>query len=404
MNNSKKNTLQVISFFFFREIKRIFKDPGALLIMLIAVVIYPIIYSVSYSTQVLRDLEIAVVDLDHSLSSTELEEMIDATQELKIAVKVNNLKEAEKLFYEDKVHGVILIPRGFEEDIYKGTTPVLSVYSDASYFLKYKQTLIGTLKSIETLNAKVEIKKRLVNGEDFNQAIKNQNPLNVNYQMLFNPSSGYGTFIMPGFILVIMQQTLLIGIGLLGGTRKEKIIQGESPSPILLYQNQRYISQLIIGKSLAYLILYLFNAFFGLYWISHWFNFPVRGRVLDILMLIVPYFLSISFLGLTVSALLKKRENAILLMVFLSPIILFLSGLSWPKEAIPDWLNIFAYIFPSTFMVPAYMRLQVMGTEIFTVKNELIIMMVQMIIYFFTAIIVRRLIYRKNADSKLKNP
>jgi ABC-2 type transport system permease protein len=72
-------------------------------------------------------------------------------------------------------------------------------------------------------------------------------------------------------------------------------------------------------------------------------------------------------------------------MVFMSPVILFLSGLSWPAVSIPPALYTLAHIFPSTWMIPAYIRVRVCGAGLDSVSYEWGWMLVQMLLYFILA-------------------
>jgi ABC-2 type transport system permease protein len=99
----------------------------------------------------------------------------------------------------------------------------------------------------------------------------------------------------------------------------------------------------------------------------------------------VPYLFSVIFLGLMISMLFRRREHSIMTLVFVSPIVLFLSGLSWPETSIPPLLNQLAHVFPSTSMIPAFLRIRSMGVSINDVRPELAFLMVQMIVYFLLA-------------------
>ena len=72
-------------------------------------------------------------------------------------------------------------------------------------------------------------------------------------------------------------------------------------------------------------------------------------------------------------------------LVFVSPIVLFISGLSWPVSSIPQLLYKLSHIFPSTSMIPAFLRIRTMGVSISDVRPELLFLVIQMIVYFIMA-------------------
>jgi ABC-2 type transport system permease protein len=200
---------------------------------------------------------------------------------------------------------------------------------------------------------------------------------------------------MPGLIIIIIQQTLLIGIGIMGGTFSES---KESPFRLPENKRRREIIPLLFGRVGAYLLISAFNICLALILIHDWFSYPDKGHMLDVLMLLFPFLLAVIFFGIGLSTLFKHRESAIVFMMFLSPIALFLSGISWPVSAMPDWLVSLSKILPGTTAVPAYLRLRTMGVGIAEVKTELITLYLQAgcyalltIVYFYIRLYVGKM-------------
>jgi len=387
------------------ELGIIYKDPAIILIFVIANIAYPILYSIAYSNEQLKDIDIAVVDLDNSQLGRQLIKMMDASEGLHNAVITGDFAEAKEMFYKDKVKGIVLIPADFEKSVFSGKQAHLGIYADASYFLIYKQVYSSVVAVSQTLSAGVQVKKSLAKGNAYQVAINNINPVKLKTVELFNPSSSYGSFVMPSIMLVIIQQTLLIGIGILGGTRKE--IQRYNESNTILRERHKIIP-FILGKSFAYFLIFMFIGAFNLIWISDWFGFPDKSITFILLSLYIPYIIANIFLGMAISVFFKHRENSMLFMVFLSIPVLFLSGASWPTEAIPIFLRRLAMIFPSTFMVPAYQRVKTMGVSLGQVKYEVYGMLIQSAVYFGLAYlsfkhVMHLLLKIENRKNKLVN-
>jgi len=374
--------LRITAIAYKNELKEILSDKGALLILLFAVIAYPIVYSIGYKNNVLSEIPIAVVDLDHTQGSRLLSRMIHNTKQVAIYSNPNNLNEAEQLFWDGKVKGIILIPSDFEQKLLKSEQADLDLYCDAGYFLIYKETLNATLKASGTFSAGVEIKRYMAAGSSFNQALEQQHPLDTKFFNLYNPSGAYGSFVMPGMIIVIIQQTLLIGIGMIGGAGRQKNNSQFIAPGVML---RKGVFSVIMGKGFAYFTIYIVNTIVTLIWIYSWFGFPNKGNLFYVLILIVPFLFSVIFLGLTISLLFKKREYSIIFLVFLSPIVLFLTGLSWPSTSIPKFLYYIAHIFPTTNMIPAYTRIRTMSVDLINIKFELSFLIGQMFFYYFLA-------------------
>lgn len=376
--------LDITWFEFVDELKTIFKDQGAMLIMFIAVFSYPVVYSIAYEKNVVRDIPVTVVDLDNTASSRQMIRMLGATKEISVAQEVGSLREARQIFWDGNSKGVILIPEGFEKQLLKGFQASLSVYCDASYFLLYKETLGATIQATGTLSAGVEIKRLMSAGSGEEQAMQQRDPIPSKFYNLYNPAGSYGSYVMPGIILIILQQTLLIGIGMIGGAGKERRNNQVVKSGVRVKQG---MFSVIFGKGMAYFIIYLPSLAFTLIYLPKLFGFPDKGNFADVCILLVPYLFSVIFLGLMISMLFRRREHSIMTLVFASPIVLFVSGMSWPASSIPRLLYHLSHVFPSTSMIPAFLRIRTMGVSINDVRPELIFMMIQMVIYFLLAVL-----------------
>jgi len=370
--------------FYREELRNIRRDTGALLILVGAMLIYPLAYSIAYKNEVVRELKTTIVDFDHTSTSRQLIRMLNGTGQISINREANSLDEAQKDFYEGNSGGIVVIPENFEKDILSGKQSNVAVFADGSYFLIYRQLISGSVSAVGTFSAGVEIKKLMFEGKPYEQAIQMRDPLKADIHFWFNPSSGYGSFVMPGIIIVILQQTLLIGIGMVGGTAKEDK-RDHFMVPVALKRGG--VLPILFGKTLSYLTIYAVNCIFTMVWIHSWFNYPDRGSYLTVLMLTLPFLLAVIFMGITFSVLFKRRESSITFMVFLSPIVVFLSGISWPTSSIPPVVNFIAQLFPSTLMIPAYLRVRSIGVGILDVRSEYFGMLLQVVVYFCMAVV-----------------
>ena len=385
--------------FYRDEFRDIRKDSGAILILVGALMVYPIVYAIAYQNEVVRELKTTIVDLDRTTTSHQLIKMLEGAEQIQINRVAGSLDEAKSDFFEGNSGGIVVIPQNFEKDILNGKQSNVLVFADGSYFLIYRQLLSGSVKTVGTFSAGVEIKKLMMEGKNYNQAAQLRDPLTADIHYWFNPSSGYGSSMMPGIIIIILQQTLLIGIGMLGGTAKEKK-QDSFLVPVSLKKGG--VLPMLFGKTLSYLTIYAVNCIFTMIWIHSWFSYPNQGSYLTVLMLTLPFLMSVIFMGITFSVLFKRRESSIMFMVFMSPIVIFLSGISWPASSIPPILYALAHLFPSTLMIPAYLRVRSMGVGLYEVRREYIQLLLQMGFYFCTAAIALYVSARHNTRKVLK--
>lgn len=382
------NGFRQIQVYFIGEVKEIFRDSGTVVLFIIAMLAYPVIYAIGYMEETATEIPVAFVNLNDGALSHKLGRMIDATEQVRIVSRVSSLQEAEELYYRNEVAGVIVVDRDFEKDILSGRQGNVSVYSDASHFLLYKQVYSATVYASQTLGAAVEVNSLLNKGKTMEQALVMREPLSIKTYNLYNPAGGYASFIVPAILIILVQQTLLIGIGLLYGKHNER------RSYHYLKDGMRRPFEeikIIIGQTMAFMLIYLVTTFLIMGLFYRWMALPDKSCLLNTYLLMIPYLATVSFMGISIGLLFSKRVYALLFLVFLSPILFFISGVAWPVEALPPLLYKASYILPSTPMVNAFIRLRVMGASLQSVSPEFNILLVQMLAYFLLAAIVYRI-------------
>jgi ABC-2 type transport system permease protein len=131
------------------------------------------------------------------------------------------------------------------------------------------------------------------------------------------------------------------------------------------------------------------------------FALPQLGDPLVLLLFIIPYLLACIFLAMTLSGFITSRESPMLIFVFASLILLFLSGVSWPVETMPPFWKAVSYLFPSTPGIRGFVRINTMGASLNEVAAEYHLLWIQTGIYFLaTCIIYRYQIIRSHPQSE----
>lgn len=293
------------------EYGSIFTDAGVILVLVLALLIYSTLYSLAYGTQVLRNVPIGVIDMSNTSTSRQLINTFNAGPNVYVAYEPGDMDEAKHLFYDREIYGVVYIPSDYEEKLLGGQQAVVSLYVDASYFLMYRQAFQELVSGIGTTGAMVEFQRLIAKGANIPQATATTQPVIYQSHNLFNPYLGYGSFVMPAIIMVIIQQTMLIGIGMIGGTWSEFGLYKK-----LIPPGRRRMSTLpvVAGKAFVYASIYAVTLFYILGLHYKLFHFPTNGHTADIIAFLIPYLLSCIFLGIAVSTLFQRREQSIMLL------------------------------------------------------------------------------------------
>lgn len=357
------------------ELRAVRDDRGALLVLVGAVLLYAFFYPLPYLPEVLKEVAVVVVDADHSALSRQLVRMVDAHELVAVRFEVPTLAEAEALVRAGRAGGILAIPANLERQVRRGERATVGVYTDAAYFLVYRQALTGFAEAVGTLSAGIEIRRLEAAGLSEAQARALRDPVPLLLRPLFNPAEGYASYIVPSVLVLILQQTLLIGIGLLAGTARERGVDTAHASPLAA----------TLGRAAFYLTLYAIHALFYFGVVVRVFGFPHHGSPATLAAFALPFLLAVIFLGLAASRLFRRRETAIQALLFSSLPAVFLAGFSWPPEAIPAWLRLGSYLLPSTAGMAGFLRLDQMGATLAEVRAEWMTLWGLAVAYFLLA-------------------
>ena len=252
-----------------------------------------------------------------------------------------------------------------------------------SLMLTYKAIYQTAVAVTQTMGA--EIQRRVSGNWTAREDQITTRPLAFEDVPVFNPAGGYGNFIIPAVLMLIIQQTLVLGIGLAAGTARER---NRYSDLVPIHKCYGGIYRIVCGKAMCYLMIYAVMSAYLTIVVPRLFSFIAMVHWQDLLALMVPYLLASTFFGMTVSCLVHYRENVMLLMVFLSLPLLFMSGVSWPQSSIPGYWQGVSWLFPSTFGIRAFVRMNTMGGVLSDVVTEIRCLWIQAAAYFGTACLV----------------
>ena len=365
------------------EMRQVIRDEGVLLFFLVVPVAYPLLYSWIYNNEVVHEVPVVVVDQSHSHQSRQFIRMCDASPEVRVACYAADLDDAQSLVSRQVVKGIYFIPKDFATHLNRLEQGTVSVYCDMALMLTYKAIYQTAMAVSQQMGS--EIQKKLSGNYTVREDLVTTSPLEVEDVPMFNPQGGYGTSILPAVLILIVQQTLVLGIGLAAGTARER---NRYSDIIPVHRCYSSVGRIVFGKALCYSMVYAVMGAFLILVVPRIFNFLQLAVWQDLLWLMIPYTLACVFFGLTVSCLVHYRENVMLLVVFLSLPLLFLSGISWPQSAIPGYWQGVSWLFPSTFGIRAYSRLNSMGGTFGDVIFEVRALWALVVFYLILAYIV----------------
>ena len=364
------------NYIFREELKTIIRDKGVIICFFLVPLGYPLLYTFIYTNEVVRDVPIAVVDDCRSAQSRAYLRHIDATPDVHIISYCANMGEAKQLIKHRNAYGAVYIPRDFTDKLNRGEQVYVSAFADMSGMLYYKSVLTANTNVSLAMNADIKVKR--AGGTTMQQDQVAEHPIKYEEVSLYNPQNGFATFLIPAVLMLIIQQTLLLGVGMAAGTARE---HNAFRNLVPVERHHRGLLRIVMGKGFAYLLVYIPLTIYILGVVPHFFRLNQIGNPWDILLFVTPFLIACILFSMMVSAFVRHREMCIMLIVFTSVPLLFISGLSWPGSAVPSVWKAISYVFPSTFGIDGFVAINNMGADLSDVKHEWYMLWMQAFIY-----------------------
>jgi len=331
------------------ELRAVFRDSGVMIFFFLVPLAYPVIYALIYNPETVRDVPLAVVDQSASQRSREFIRRVDATPDVRVVATCGSMDEAH-----------------------------------------YKAMLLATTEVSLDMGSEIRAARAPQSTDELQQIYVA--PIPYESVALFNPANGFASFLLPAVLILIIQQTLVLGIGMLGGTARE---QSRFHHLVPLDRRFRGTLRVLLGKALAYVIIYIPVCLWTLVVVPHLFAYPSVGNPWDALLFLLPYLLASVFFAMILSGFMRTRESGMMLFVFMSVILLFISGISWPTDAFPTYWRVIGQLFPSTPAIRGFVLIKSCGANLFDVASEYRLLWIQTGVYSLLAgLVYRRQIIR----------
>lgn len=372
-----KKAINDMFFIWHNEIKNVFKDTGVIIFFFVVPLAYPVLYGIIYNQEVVQKVPLVVIDMSNSSLSREFVRKVDASPDVKVVALCNDMDEARIYLDDKKAYGILYIPYQFNKDIEKGMKTSVSLYCDMGSLLYYKAFLLTVTEVSLDLGKEIQI--RNMDGTTVKMEDISTTPVPYESVALYNTQNGFASFLVPAILILVIQQTLLLGIGMLAATSREKNY-GRQLVPI--GNSYRGTLRVVMGKALAYLSIYVPVCIWTLLIVPHIFNLPRIAPSGTITLFVLPYLFASIFFAMSVSCFMKERENPMLFIVFTSLPLLFISGISWPGSAISSFWHWLGTLIPSTLGIQGFIKVNSMGASLSEVAREYKILWLQTGAYF----------------------
>ena len=338
---------------FVSECRALARCPGAVLLFITGLVFYSILYPSPYLNELPQKLEFAAVDQDGSVASRELLRLIGTTEGVRLR-KASSRSEAADAMRRGRIAGMMVIPRDFERRLLSGKAQSIPLYCDASHLLLYRSVLTGVQQAAGNAAASVRAAALMKRGASRASAASLQSAGRAEVRLMYNPCGNYMLNTVPPVFVLIIQQILMAGCGMIEALRR----QGGMPEGGLLSMAGRALVPACLG--MAFSLYY----FWALAYVDDLLKPSDFGAVL---LYLTPFFMASALCGHLIGRFTNSQSLVLTVVLPISVPCLFLTGCIWPAECMGEFFGTLRHLIPATPGINGYLMIAGRGASLLEV-------------------------------------
>ena len=354
--------MRTIKFLLQKEFRQIFRNKAIVAIILVVPIVQLLILPLAANYEV-KNINLSVVDNDHSDYSEKLVSKITASGYYRLTGFNTSFKDAFKLIEADKADLILEIPHGFEQNLIKENEQKLFVAVNA--INGTKANLGGAYLNTIIRNFNDDIRMQLMEPGKFNISPT----IEITSSNWFNPLMNYRIFMVPGILAILV--TMIGGyLSALNIVKEKEIgtIEQINVTPIKKHH-------FILGKLIPFWILGLIVFSLGL--LVSWLVYGIipLGSIILLYGFVAVYLLAVLGLGLLISTFCDTQQQAMFIAFFFLMIFILMGGLFTPIDSMPDWAKTITKFNPVSYLIDVMRMIILKGSGIKDVQNHLYIIM-----------------------------
>lgn len=350
--------MRTIKFLLQKEFRQIFRNKAILAMVIVMPVMQLIILPLAANYEV-KNVNVAVIDNDHSSYSQKLISKITSSGYFKLTGYNFSFKDAYRLIEVDKADLILEIPHDFERNLVRENEQKLFIAVNAINGTKANLGAVYLQSVIKDFNGDVRL--QLIQSSRFNQ----QPTIDITTSNWYNTLLNYHVFMVPGILAILV--TMIGGFLTALNIVKEKevgTIEQINVTPIKKHH-------FILGKLIPFWILG--NVVFTLGLIVAWLIYGIVpvGHILLLYGFVAVYLLAISGFGLLISTFCESQQQAMFVMFFFMMIFVLMGGLFTSIDSMPDWAKIVTKFNPVSYLIEVMRMIILKGSGFKDILKQL---------------------------------
>lgn len=343
----------------------------------------------------LKNITLAVVENDKGNIS---ENIVTVLEDMKLGDKNDNiflierqsgnLEGAKEKLKKGNLNAILIIPEDFSSNIEESRQGILTLIIDQSNpqissiltgmmekIVDGLATNLAIARLVEIMPTEFSTDKPAPPGSTIVPSLQSQpnpqaliKPFIIKTEGLVPGEQNYFQFMAPGIIAMVVVMAVMIGLAASISREKELgTLDGILVAPI---------SRLciILGKALSQTTRGLLQGSIVLLLSIFLFGVKIHGSIPLVALLLFLGVFSFIGLGILISAIAAEQETAMMIMMTLTFPMIFLSGVFFPIEQMPGFMQVISRILPLTYTIEALRKVIILGAGISSLGKELIIL------------------------------
>jgi len=330
--------MRTIKFLLQKEFRQIFRNKSILIMIVVMPIVQLIILPLAADYEV-KNINLSVIDNDHSPYSRALISTITASRYFRLTGYNTSFSQALGLIEADKADLILEIPEGFERNLYRENEQKLFIAINAINGVK--ANLGGSYLSniIRNYNNTIRLEW---NTQPDPGGIPSIEITSSNW---FNPLMNYRVYMVPGILAILV--TMIGGFLSALNIVKEKevgTIEQINVTPIKKYH-------FILGKLIPFWVLG--NVVFSIGLLVAWVIYGIvpLGNLAVLYGFISVYLLAVLGFGLLVSTFCDTQQQAMFIMFFFMMIFILMGGLFTSIDSMPEWAKMVSRFNPVSYLI-----------------------------------------------------